>query len=140
MAGMRSGRPALRFVTSLVSLAVLWACSKGLPGQEQPAERAQAAVAAPKVKPAGKGPFGITSFLHPDRELEAGDYVWEASGATEGPIRIVADIEAQRVYVYRGTVEIGRSSLIYGAFTLHAARCSIIRGMSCGMVISRSPA
>jgi hypothetical protein len=124
LSGGMSNRPALRFISSVLSLAALWACSKGLPGQDGTAARSQSAelrAAAPATAPkpaaaaAPKGRFGITSFLHPDRPLEAGDYIWDSSGAAGGPLRIVVDIEAQRVYVYRGAVEIGRSSLIYGA-------------------------
>lgn len=115
MAVKKRDRAALRLVSVIVSVVVLWACSKALPSQERSAQRARTAAAQPKAKPAGKGPLGIMSFLHPDRELEAGDYIWDASGAPNGPLRIVADIEAQRIYVYRGAAEIGRSSLIYGA-------------------------
>jgi lipoprotein-anchoring transpeptidase ErfK/SrfK len=108
----------------MVSLAVLWACSKGMPGREEPAAAPSAASAsAPNAtarpvtpKPAATSPagFAIKTFLHPDRPLQAGDYAWDASGAREGPLRIVVDIDAQRLYVYRGDAEIGRSSIIYG--------------------------
>jgi len=124
MARKRASRPVVKFISSLLSLAVLWACSNGLPGQSDSApkaERAASAKPAPPTAPATMakavapaGAFKIRSFLHPDRPLEAGDYVWDASGAPDAPLRVVVDIDAQRVYVYRGAVEIGRSSMIYG--------------------------
>ncbi len=124
MAGKGVSRPVLRFFTAVASMTVLWACSKGLPGQSAEAPKAPVATAKAQaeaaVVKAGAGKaavpagFAVTSFLKPDRPLRPGDFVWNAAGAPNAPLRIVVDIEAQRLYVYRGNVEIGRSSIIYG--------------------------
>jgi lipoprotein-anchoring transpeptidase ErfK/SrfK len=41
--------------------------------------------------------------------------LWDDQAAPAGPLRIVVDLQAQRLYVYRGGIEIGRSSIAYGA-------------------------
>jgi len=61
------------------------------------------------------GPFAIRSVLQPDAPINAGDYAWNSDGVPAGPILIAVDLEAQRLYAYRGGVEIGRSSILYGA-------------------------
>ncbi|HEV2747718.1 MAG TPA: L,D-transpeptidase family protein [Allosphingosinicella sp.] len=58
--------------------------------------------------------FVVRTVLAADRPLEAGDYLWDTEGAPEGERRIVIDIEAKRLYLYRGGVEIGRAHIIYG--------------------------
>jgi hypothetical protein len=60
-------------------------------------------------------PFTVKSALAITGKLELGDYAWNPEGAPSGPLEIVADLTWQRLYVYRGGVEIGRSSIIYGA-------------------------
>ena len=59
--------------------------------------------------------FPVNTVLSLDQPIEAGDYAWNGEGAPEGPTTIVVDLAVQRLYVYRAGVEIGRSSLIYGA-------------------------
>ena len=123
MAGKKTGRPLLRLISVAVSIAVLWACSKALPGQNETAPKAAAAASKPAPQSARAdaekaaapaGGFKIKTYLHPDRPLQPGDYGWDATGAPNAPLRVVVDVDAQRVYVYRGAVEIGRSSMIYG--------------------------
>jgi hypothetical protein len=63
---------------------------------------------------AGEGPV-VHSVLAPESELEEGEYLWEPGRAPPGRIEIVADVARDRLYVYRGGVEIGRTILIYGA-------------------------
>lgn len=60
-------------------------------------------------------PFAIRSVLQPDQPIGAGDYAWNSDGVPPGPILIAVDLGAQRLYAYRGGVEIGRSSILYGA-------------------------
>jgi lipoprotein-anchoring transpeptidase ErfK/SrfK len=128
VAKRRNGWGVWRGISMIASLGILWACSKDLPetggqsGMSNMIASAKALVGAPAPAPQPKlqaapapPPPAIEVFLKPDRPLQAGDYVWDASGAPNAPLRIVVDIAAQRLYVYRGRVEIGRSSLIYGA-------------------------
>lgn len=61
----------------------------------------------------GAGPI-VHAVLAPDGELEEGEYLWEPQRAPKGRIEIVADVAKDRLYVYRGGVEIGRTILIYG--------------------------
>lgn len=59
--------------------------------------------------------FGVKSILGVHRILEPGEFLWEPEGAPAGPLRIVVDLRAQHLYVYRGGVEIGRAFVLYGA-------------------------
>jgi lipoprotein-anchoring transpeptidase ErfK/SrfK len=51
----------------------------------------------------------ITQWLRP------GEYAWDDSAVPAGPVLIVVNIRARVLSVYRDGVEIGRSSIIYGA-------------------------
>lgn len=62
------------------------------------------------------------SSIHVTRELQIahwlrpGEYAWDAeAAATPGNTIVVVNIRARVLSAYRGGVEIGRSSLIYGA-------------------------
>ena len=135
---MFQGLP-MRWVRSGLSLlllpALLLACSKEAPVAElrsslaavsarvtggatvRPAEIVVPArpAAAPAVPPQPASGFTVRSILAPDRPMQPGDYLWDDQAAPAGALRIVVDLEAQRLYVYRGGIEIGRSSIIYGA-------------------------
>jgi lipoprotein-anchoring transpeptidase ErfK/SrfK len=74
--------------------------------------RPAAARAGPSQPASG---FTVQSILAPDRPMQPGDYLWDDQAAPAGPLRIVVDLQAQRLYVYRGGIEIGRSSIAYGA-------------------------
>jgi lipoprotein-anchoring transpeptidase ErfK/SrfK len=126
--------------TSLFCFAWLVACSQeaqlaasgAVTEVVEVAERAKAARApdpAPRPAPAlvikptpaaatlglpARG-FGVKTILGVHRILEPGEYLWEPDGAPAGPIRIVIDLRAQHLYVYRGGVEIGRAFVLYGA-------------------------
>ena len=124
MAERLTGWGVRRGIGLLFCGATLVACSREPPPAEPkslaavnaaPAAKASPAppVAAPAKKP--EAVFAVHTVLEPDRPITAGDYVWNNDGKPAGPLTIVADIEAQRLYVYRGGIEIGRSSLIYGA-------------------------
>ncbi len=124
MAEKAAGRGVRNGVLKLLCLAVVAACSADMSPEPSPAPKVAAvapAAAPPAVTPARAAAaraapaLAVTSILEPDRPMEAGDYIWNADAAPAGPLQIVADIEAERLYVYRGGVEIGRSSLIYGA-------------------------
>jgi hypothetical protein len=73
--------------------------------------------ATPALAPilASSGGFGVRGVLAPDRPMGAGTYVWEDAGVPQGELRIVVDLAWQRLYAYRGGVEIGRAAILYGA-------------------------
>lgn len=74
-----------------------------------------AAATAPARAASVPSDFAVRGILTPDRPLGPRDYVWEASGVPAGPLRIVVDLKAEMLYVYRGGIEIGRTYIIYGA-------------------------
>jgi len=49
-----------------------------------------------------------------DEPFQAGDYLWDDAGAPSGSVRVVVDLNAEMLYVYRAGVEIGRSTILYG--------------------------
>lgn len=59
--------------------------------------------------------FNVSVFAQIEQPLEVGEYFWDETGAPAGSIRIVVDLKAEQLYVYRGGVEIGRSWILYGA-------------------------
>lgn len=81
--------------------------------------------AAPKAAPAAKAAsrtrggaqpaFVINSALALDRPLSHGDYAWSDDGVPAGPTWIHVDIARQTLRVIRGTSEIGRAIILYGA-------------------------
>ena len=60
-------------------------------------------------------PFSVRSTLSLDSQVEPGDFAWNEESVPEGKLSIVIDIAEEFLYVYRGGIEIGRSSLIFGA-------------------------
>jgi lipoprotein-anchoring transpeptidase ErfK/SrfK len=86
------------------------------PAASDPATAPAEAMTPPVVKASAEAPgFAIQSVLQPDSPIGAGDYAWNSDGVPAGPILIAVDLGAQRLYAYRGGVEIGRSSILYGA-------------------------
>lgn len=71
-----------------------------------PAEAAQ-----PSDAPAG---FEVAAVFDLQPSLAPDEYLWELEGAPAAPLRIVVDISAERLFVYRGGIEIGRSYIIHG--------------------------
>ena len=119
---MLMGRRFWVGLCALLGVAALGACSQASPVPSE-TQSADAAPARPRPAPAppalhvteAPAPvFAVHSVLELDQPIEPGDYAW-AGGGVPGPTQVVVDIEAQMVYVYRGGVEIGRSSMIYGA-------------------------
>lgn len=82
---------------------------------------ATAPVAAPAPAPtrdvtATLSSIHVTRELAVDRWLHPGEFAWDAEAArAPGQTIVVANIRARVLSVYRDGVEIGRSSLIYGA-------------------------
>jgi len=95
------------------ALAMAAALSTAAPPGSPRASTSNARPAASAPAPAQ--PFALTGILRLDRPLDHGDYVWEPQGVAAGPLRIVVDVAAQVIYVYRGGTEIGRAAILYGA-------------------------
>jgi len=75
--------------------------------------RATASVATPT---ATLSTIRVTRELAVPHWLQPGQFVWDDEGApAAGPTIVVVNIRARVLSVYRAGVEIGRSSLIYGA-------------------------
>lgn len=63
------------------------------------------ALAAPKVH----------SVAQLESPLGFGDYFWDETGVPQkGAVRIVVDIEAEQIYIYRGGWEIARAKVLRG--------------------------
>lgn len=58
--------------------------------------------------------FRITHPLTVDGQMAFGEYAWSEAGVPEGELRIIVDLQAERLYAYRGGYEIGRSVILYG--------------------------
>lgn len=119
------------FVLSLAGFILL-----AMPGDEAPASQPQSAeisavVALPAETPENRGrpvvaqqdkrpdavqALRITKEITVTRWLEPGQYVWEAeaAAAARGPATVVVNLRSRTLSVYRGGVEIGRSSMLYG--------------------------
>jgi lipoprotein-anchoring transpeptidase ErfK/SrfK len=67
------------------------------------------------VQPMPKSAFVVNGVLDLDAPIGAGDFAWNDDGVAAGATTIVIDLRAQRLSVYRGGIEIGRTSIIYGA-------------------------
>jgi len=90
----------------------------------RPAPAAAPAAPEPLIRaPAAAAPTGPTTVAEVKvvRELpiagwlEPGRYVWDDAGVPAGPTVIVVNIRGRTLSAYRGGIEVGRSSLIYGA-------------------------
>lgn len=71
-------------------------------------------LAAPQVASA-RGVPDVRSILSLDSPLGPGEYAWDDAATATGTTRIVVDLTAQKLYVYRGGVEVGRAFILYGA-------------------------
>lgn len=63
---------------------------------------------------AAASPFAVSTVAQLERPLETGEYFWDDEGVPRGRMAIVVDLYAERMYVYRGGVEIARSSIVQG--------------------------
>lgn len=75
---------------------------------------AGAALAATPVHAAPVRP-AVVSVMETSGVLQPGEYLWAPEGVAPGKLSIVVDLMRERLYVYRGGVEIGRTLIIYGA-------------------------
>lgn len=85
--------------------------------QAAPAEAAVRQLAAATTgRPMTLGDVEVRRELNIPHWLRPGEYVWDDEGApASGPTIVVVNIRARVLSVYRAGIEIGRSSLIYGA-------------------------
>lgn len=70
------------------------------------------AIAADAARSSG---FAVHDVLPIRGPLRPGDFVWDDEGVPPGRTRIVVDLDAEQLYVYRNGYEIARSSIIFGA-------------------------
>jgi lipoprotein-anchoring transpeptidase ErfK/SrfK len=91
------------------------AIAASLDGPQAGAEAAAEPTAAPPTIRASLSSVQVRSELDIPHWLRPGEYAWNDEGVPAGPSVIVVNIRARVLSVYRGGVEIGRSSLIYGA-------------------------
>lgn len=127
MPSRRKNRVALNALAAAILVALL--ASPAPPPVSARIEAPAMFVAAPVTTPVttatapapilaaapAKPEFAVVSPLSPDAPIRPGDYAWNAEGVPHGALTIVVDLEWRYVYVYRGGIEIGRSSMIYGA-------------------------
>jgi hypothetical protein len=73
-----------------------------------------AALVAAPVAAAVPASFAVNTVRQLDSPLIPGEYVWDDAGAPAGRLRIVVDLDAEILYAYRGGMEIGRSTILYG--------------------------
>lgn len=76
------------------------------------ATRPPAPSPSPSPSPA---PFVVRRILDLKAPLHHGDFVWDESGAPQGPVVITVDLAAQVVSIFRDGYEIGTAAIIYGA-------------------------
>jgi hypothetical protein len=81
--------------------------------------RDEALIPAPRPV-AATGPMSVADVrvvreLPVSGWLEPGRYVWNDDGVPAGPTVIVVNIRGRTLSAYRSGIEVGRSSLIYGA-------------------------
>ena len=81
------------------------------PAVDAPVAQEPAASSSPRLTT-----VAVTRELDIPHWLRPGEYAWNDEGApADGPTVVVVNIRARVLSVYRAGVEIGRSSLIYGA-------------------------
>jgi hypothetical protein len=76
---------------------------------------ASASMAVPATaQAAAPADFAVKTVWELDGDLAPGEFIWDEEGVPAGRIRVVVDLDAETLYVYRGGNEIGRSTIIYG--------------------------
>ncbi|MDQ1156324.1 lipoprotein-anchoring transpeptidase ErfK/SrfK [Sphingomonas sp. SORGH_AS 950] len=86
--------------------------SKVAAAPQTAATRPPAPSPSPSPSPA---PFVVRRILDLKAPLHHGDFVWDESGAPQGPVVITVDLAAQVVSIFRDGYEIGTAAIIYGA-------------------------
>lgn len=118
------------FLTAFAGAAVAWS-GRASDTQAQPTtvQRVQPASAAADAvietpdrlylagnQAVGRGSsHAVRSVLNVDRALQHGDFVWNESNVSEGPVWVRIDLSRQLISVFRDGHEIGTAVILYGA-------------------------
>ena len=107
-------RPKWLFLAPPGALAVAAALLLALPAPSptSASELIPAPPPTPMEAAEASAPPPVLLPLH--QWLKPGEYAWDESAPASGPVRIVADLRARTLSVYRGGREIGRSFITYG--------------------------
>jgi hypothetical protein len=101
---------------ALAGLALLHVAPSAAPAHSSVAAPADVASDAPARQATARlQGIEVRRELDIPHWLRPGEFAWNDEGAPAGPAVIVVNIRARVLSVYKGGVEIGRSSLIYGA-------------------------
>ncbi len=87
------------------------------PTAEQAAEQSPPSLVPPAAAAAAtrRPAFKIASELALNRTMGHGDYAWNDQGVPAGPTWIHIDLASETIRVVRGSSEIGRAVILYGA-------------------------
>ncbi|MBX9885960.1 MAG: L,D-transpeptidase family protein [Novosphingobium sp.] len=91
-------------------------------GSQAEAHVAAAPATAPLAKPAAlaaapapaNSPFVVKSILKIDEPIKFGQYFWDESAASSGPIVVTVDLAARTLSVFRDGHEIGATAILKG--------------------------
>jgi lipoprotein-anchoring transpeptidase ErfK/SrfK len=81
--------------------------------QAKPTLLAAAPAPAPAPAPANS-PFVVKSILKIDEPIKFGQFFWDESAASTGPIVVTVDLEARTISVFRDGHEIGAAAILKG--------------------------
>jgi lipoprotein-anchoring transpeptidase ErfK/SrfK len=83
---------------------------------DAPAEPApEPSLVSPAAAATRRPVLKIASPLAPNRAMAHGDYAWNDEGVPAGPTWIHVDLASETIRVVRGSSEIGRALILYGA-------------------------
>ncbi|MGJ8537024.1 MAG: L,D-transpeptidase family protein [Parasphingopyxis sp.] len=100
------------FVSTAIAPESPVVASVALPEAQPASEVIQASFEEPATEE--EAGFRITDPLTVDGAMAFGEYAWNEDGVPDGEIRVIVDLEAERLYAYRGGYEIGRTVILYG--------------------------
>ncbi|HEX8526213.1 L,D-transpeptidase family protein [Allosphingosinicella sp.] len=114
-----------KLLSFAAAVLILQAAPSAVPAQQPTAAASSSTSASAPVRisarpahPARPAPVTqvqVVSELAIDHWLRPGEFAWNDEGVPPGETTIVVNIRARVLSVYRGGIEIGRSSIIYGA-------------------------
>ncbi len=85
------------------------------PAVAAPAKKKPAATAKKKPAASRMLPPKVLSIAEIGKPLEYGEYFWDETGVPQkGLVRVVVDLNAEQLYVYRGGYEIARTRIVRG--------------------------
>lgn len=87
---------------------------KAAPANPAPAKLAEAAPAPSTPAQPAEGPFVVKSILDIKDPIKFGDWYWDESAATPGPLVITVDLQARTMSVFRDGHEIGATAILKG--------------------------